>query len=102
MRGALSVLPDLEHLAQRKAGVQCTPHVPYSLFVPRAHVETDATHTLAITACCDVALADRTDNGSHGQVAVEGKETLDVHVQVLADRLGIAIPAPDPIDQLER
>lgn len=100
-RSMLPVLPELDDLAHSITRVQSTPHVTDCLLVSSLDIG-DQTLVAVASTTGDVALADGADNSSHGEVAVEGKETLQIHVQILANGFGVAVPTSNTINQLER
>lgn len=99
-RSVFPVLPELYHLAHSITGIQSTPHVPDGLLVSGLDIGNHALVAAAGTTC-DVALADGADDSSHGQVTVEGKEALEVHMQILANGFRIAVPSSDTVDQFQ-
>ena len=100
-RRVLSLLPKFGCLADGIASIQRTPHVSQRLLISCAHVRDNACNTLATAARRHVCLADRGHDRPRSQVAVECKKALEVHVQVLANGLGIAIPTTDSVHQLK-
>lgn len=100
--GVLPLSPDLDNLPESIPSIQSTPHVPESLLVPSLHVGDQTGDSLAMTAASNIGLADRAHDGPNGQVTIERKEALEVHVQILANRFGIAIPTADTVNQFER
>lgn len=71
-----------------------------SLLITCVHIHINAHHAI-LSASRHIALAYGTQNSSRRQIAIEGEEALEIHVQVLSDGLAIAIPAADPVDKLE-
>jgi len=76
--------------------------VPQRLLVPRSHVLDNACKALVAAPARHVGLADRAHDGSRRQVAVKSEKALEVHVQILANGLGVAIPATNAVDELKR
>src|SRR3569833_1880088 len=99
-RSVLALLPELPALPQSVAGIQDSTHVTLRLHVPSVEVVDDAAGTLAVSAGGDVGLADGAQDGPDGQVTIEGEETLEVHVQILSDGLGVAVPTADAVNEL--
>lgn len=100
-RSVLPVLPKLDDLAHSITRVQSTPHVTNCLLVSSLDIG-DQTLVAVASTTGDVALADGADDSSHGEVTVEGEETLQIHVQILANGFGVAVPTTNTINQLER
>src|SRR6516162_8776103 len=97
----LPLLPELHDLSQCEARVQGAPHVSQSLLVSSLHIHTNPGDALAMTTRRDITLADGAENGPHRQITIKGEETLEVHVQVLANGLRVAVPASDTVDHFE-
>lgn len=70
------------------------------LLVTGSHIIVESLGALA-TITLDIGLAHGAHDGSHGQVSVKRKETLEVHVQILANSLGVTIPTANSVGQFE-
>jgi hypothetical protein len=98
----LPLFPELHGFPQRVASIQSTPHVAHCLLVASLHIDIDTLIALTMASCRDIRLADRAEDGPAGQITIKREEALDVHVQILADGLVVAVPATDTVDQFER
>lgn len=73
--------------------------MPQSLLVSRLAVLEAPSN--ALPSAGDIRLTNRRQDSPCGQVPVQGKEALQVHVQVLADGAAVGVPAADFVCKAE-
>lgn len=96
---ALPVPPHGHQLTQGIAAIERPPHMSEALLVARLDTACDAARAFDIDR--HVGLAGGGHHGAAGQVAVQRKKALEVHVQVLTDGLAVGVPATNLVRQAE-